>query len=144
MDSGDERRTDVANEALEMQPSAGGTARRIFERLPAHIEVHVNSSSDHNFYTGFTQNISEGGLFIATSNISPLGTQLEFTFTLHPDPESITVRGVVRWIRESHDFTEMPPGMGVMFHDVNPIAKARMDDFIRRRRESIFYDDEEL
>ncbi len=104
----------------------------------------MNSSSDHNFYTGFTQNISEGGLFVATSNIAPLGTNLEFTFTLHPDPESITVRGVVRWIRESHDFTELPPGMGVMFSDVDAIASDRINEFIGRRRESIFYDDEEL
>ncbi len=104
----------------------------------------MNSTSDHNFYTGFTQNISEGGLFVATSNIQKIGSQLAFTFTLHPDPDPITVEGVVRWIRPHSEFNESPAGMGVMFHALDPLAKARIDEFIRRRRESIFFDDEDL
>ncbi len=134
----------MANQALAMQPSSDAASRRRHERLPAALEVHVNATSEHNFYTGFTQNISEGGLFVATSQIHELGAQLEFTFTLHPDPDPITVRGVVRWMRESHGFTDGPAGMGVMFTEVSELAKARINDFIRRRRESIFYDDEEL
>ncbi len=34
------------------------------------LEVKVDLESDHNFYTGLTQNISAGGLFIATSALN--------------------------------------------------------------------------
>ena len=33
------------------------------------LEVKVDLESDHNFYTGLTQNISAGGLFIATHHL---------------------------------------------------------------------------
>lgn len=134
----------MASEALALQPSSDAAARRRHERLPTALEVHVNSTSEHNFYTGFTQNISEGGLFVATSNIQPIGSQLTFKFTLHPDPDEITVEGTVRWVREHSQFNESPAGMGVMFSAIDPLARARINDFIRRRRESIFFDDEDL
>ena len=33
------------------------------------LEVKVDLESDHNFYTGLTQNISSGGVFIATHHL---------------------------------------------------------------------------
>ncbi len=111
-------------------------------RLPVTVEVHVTTTSDHNFYTGFTSNISEGGIFVATSQICNLGTELDFTFTLEPDPNPITIRGIVRWIREDNQFTVgLNPGMGVQFLDLDEASQERVNAFISRRRDSIFYDD---
>lgn len=119
---------------------AAGASRRRHERLP--IEIEVNLTSDHNFYTAFTQNVSEGGLFVATNEILPIGTVLEFSFTLAPDPSPIAVRGRVRWTREETDFTsDVPPGMGIEFIDLAPDVQRRINEFIQRQRESLFYDD---
>lgn len=109
-------------------------------RLDLQIEVDINS--EHNFYTGFTRNISEGGLFIATSQIHDLGTILDFTFTLHPDPEPIKVRGKVRWVREFNQFTDdMPCGIGIQFIDLDEPTRNRIDRFMSQLRDSLFYDD---
>ncbi len=116
------------------------TPGRTHRRVPFSVEVSLES--EHNFYTGFTQNISSGGLFIATHTIQPIGSVIEFTFTLDPYPEKLTVRGEVRWIREGSDLTsDMPAGMGVQFTDLHPTLADRINKFIDRQRETIFFDE---
>ncbi len=116
--------------------------KRRYERLPVELEGEVSAASDHNFYTGFTQNISEGGLFIATSHLHPLGTPLEFSFTLDDGPEPIQARGLVRWVREPEAQSPMPTGMGVEFESLSAAELKRVQAYIARRRETIFYDDD--
>ncbi len=114
---------------------------REHERLPCALQVSVSSSSEHNFYTGFTQNISEGGIFVSTSQLLDVGTELAFEFVVDPDPEPIHVTGVVRWVREATEFTkDVPPGMGIMFTNLTPEVSRSINDFIKRRRDSIFMD----
>ena len=48
--------------------------RRQFVRHAYETEVSLESGS--NFYTGLTQDLSAGGLFIATHQILPLGSSL--------------------------------------------------------------------
>lgn len=116
------------------------TPQRRHARVP--FEVEVNVESDHNFYTGFTQNISEGGLFIATSRLLALGSKIQFSFRFSGSSEPVSIYGVVRWIREHSPMTEdAPAGMGVQFVDLAPAVAAQIDQFIRRQRDTIFYDD---
>ena len=46
------------------------------------LEVTVDLESDHNFYTGLTQNISSGGVFIATHHLRKIGDRITLKFTL--------------------------------------------------------------
>ena len=46
------------------------------------LEVQVDLESDHNFYTGLTQNISAGGLFIATNVLRRIGDRITLKFSL--------------------------------------------------------------
>jgi uncharacterized protein (TIGR02266 family) len=116
------------------------TPQRRHARVP--FEVEVNVESDHNFYTGFTQNISEGGLFIATTKLLPMGAKVAFAFRFDPKVEPLSVYGVVRWLRESSPLTDdAPPGMGVQFVDLPPATVEKINNFIRRHRDTIFYDD---
>ncbi len=117
-----------------------GIQRRRFERLA--VEIEVNLTSDHNFYTAFTQNISEGGLFVATTRLMPVGTPIEFSFTLHPDPEPIQVTGRVKWVRDPVLYNrDTVPGMGIEFGVLDPRLQKRINDFIVRTRDSLFYDE---
>ena len=65
------------------------------------LEVKVDLESDHNFYTGLTQNISSGGVFIATSAIRKIGDRITLKFSLPGTNETLAVETEVRWIREN-------------------------------------------
>src|SRR4029079_19692672 len=44
------------------------------------LEIKVDLESEHNFYTGLTQNISAGGLFIATHHLRRIGDRITLKF----------------------------------------------------------------
>lgn len=115
--------------------------RRTGERVA--IDVEVTMTSDHNFYTGFTQDISEGGLFIASHDILPVGT--EMTFSLKLGKGVVSCGGIVRWVREPSPYLDgVPPGMGVEFINLAPNVGAAINAFIDGRRDSIFFDDDPI
>src|SRR5687767_4203952 len=80
---------------------------------------HPQVESETNFYMGLTENLSEGGLFIATHVLKPLGTQIEVSFKLPGAPDSIKVTGTVRWLREYSPTSDTSPGMGVRFEQID-------------------------
>lgn len=99
----------------------------------------VGFASDSNFYTGFTEDISEGGLFVATVMLQPLGSQVELTFTL-PNDEEITAFGVVRWLRNPRDeHPDCVPGMGIQFEALPSTALESIREYVALR-EPIFYE----
>ncbi|MBN2800974.1 MAG: TIGR02266 family protein [Deltaproteobacteria bacterium] len=105
------------------------------------ITVEVSVTSENNFYTGFTSDVSEGGVFIAGMNMLPIGAPMQFELKLGKG--SVLVEGVVRWVREHSDFVEAPPGMGVEFINLPPAVAQKINEFMALRRESIFYDDDD-
>jgi uncharacterized protein (TIGR02266 family) len=107
------------------------------------VEVAVDLESDTNFYTGLTQNISTGGLFIATQNIKRVGERIHLKFALPGGPAPIECETEVRWIRENTSLlrTDGSPGMGVRFIDMSPKDAEAIERFLQGR-ESLFYDDE--
>ena len=108
------------------------------------LEVKVDLESDHNFYTGLTQNISAGGLFIATHHLRRIGDLITLNFTLPGSDKQIAVETEVRWIRENTALMRADggTGMGVRFINLSAEAKAAIDAFLQSR-ESLYYDDEE-
>lgn len=110
---------------------------RVHPRLA--VAVDVSMHTEHNFYTGLTENLSEGGLFIATYEVPALGTEIELTISLPRHPPIKTL-GVVRWHREYNKFTsDLAPGIGVQFLT---LAQADHDAIIRfiREREPLLYE----
>ena len=107
------------------------------------LEVKVDLESDHNFYTGLTQNISAGGLFIATNAIRKIGDRITLKFSLPGTAEPVAVETEVRWIRENSALhkIEGASGMGVRFVNLSPLAAAAIQKFLEDR-DSLYYDDE--
>ena len=107
------------------------------------LEVKVDLESDHNFYTGLTQNISSGGLFIATNAIRKIGDRITLKFSLPGTTETLAVETEVRWIRENSALhkVEGATGMGVRFVNLSPVAAATIQKFVESRY-SLYYDDE--
>jgi uncharacterized protein (TIGR02266 family) len=121
-----------------LPPPRSGPEARIHNR--AKLRVQVDFESDHNFFTGFSSDISEGGLFVATVNIQPLGSPVEVAFAL-PTGEQIMARGVVKWIREASDRDmSTHPGMGIQFEQLADDAREAVHGFITQR-DPIFYDE---
>src|SRR5258708_4324607 len=112
---------------------------RVQRRTP--LEVEVGFETDSTFYTGWSGNISEGGLFVATHVVRPIGSRLQLTLTLPVCPEPIRVAGAVRWIREFHENNDVPPGMGIRFEEMPASDLEVVQGFVARRA-PLFFDDE--
>ena len=119
-------------------PAAAAPPGRTGARIP--LQTQVDLSSDSNVFTGFSTNLSEGGLFVATVNVLPVGTPVDLTFTL-PGNTRVSVHGEVRWTRELDDRTpETFPGVGVRFVELSPEAAQALRRFVTER-EPLFYPD---
>ncbi|MES1206092.1 MAG: TIGR02266 family protein [Pseudomonadota bacterium] len=107
------------------------------------LEIAVDLESDSNFYTGLTQNISSGGLFIATHQIKRVGDHVRLKFSLPGSPRPLEVDTEVRWIRENSSLhrTDGASGMGVRFINMSP-EDAQLISIFLENRDSLFYDDE--
>lgn len=124
-------------------PAAAPSARKP-QRSSARVKMQaaVDFTSDNNFFAGFSANISDGGLFVATVNLLPLGTEVDLSFSL-PSGERIEARGVVQWVREVND--QLPdafPGMGVQFAQLQPAAQNAITQFLAHRDPLFFADAE--
>lgn len=128
-----------AGAKMAATPNVG--QQRVAERYD--LEIQVDLESDTNFYTGLTQNISTGGLFIATHQIKRVGDRVRLRFTVPGANRPIECETEVRWIRENSSLhrTDGSPGMGVRFIDLAPDDAAAIQHFIQNR-DSLFYDDE--
>ena len=104
------------------------------------LEVEVGLETDNNFYTGLTQDISNGGLFVATSVLYRVGQHITVRFTLPGRREPIRAETEVRWLRDPHTMrTELPGGIGLRFVELETEAQTAITDFLKRR-DSLYYD----
>ncbi|HEX4629259.1 MAG TPA: PilZ domain-containing protein, partial [Gemmatimonadales bacterium] len=106
-------------------------ARRRSERLSAELEVSL--FSDSNFYVGFTENVSEGGLFVATYLTRPLGSAVEICARIPGRTEPLIVRGTVRWLREYSPTSDGYPGMGIQFDTISERDQSDIAAFLVTR-----------
>lgn len=104
------------------------------------LDVNIGFQSETNFYTGFSGDISDGGIFVATYDVLPQGTAITVSFVL-PDGHLVHAQGRVRWIREplAHD-SDLQPGMGVAFEDLSGEDREAIHMFTSIR-EPLFHDD---
>jgi len=104
------------------------------------LKVYVGFNSEHNFYAGFTQNISAGGLFIATHQPLDVGRQVELLFHVPTKKGPLRTRGVVAWVREYGEATsDVSPGMGIRFVDLSEEDTEAIRSFLQAR-EPLFID----
>jgi uncharacterized protein (TIGR02266 family) len=104
------------------------------------LEAKVGVSSETNFYVGFSGEIAEGGVFVATYNTLDVGSLAVVTVTL-PGGYEFRVPGYVHFVRDPMDMTdESEPGMGVKFEQLPSENRELILRFIRKRA-PMFYDD---
>lgn len=115
-----------------------GPERRNFLRVP--IRVEVNLRNENTFFTGFTENISEGGLFIATEAPHDIGDRLNITLSLMGDAPT-TQQVTVRWIRPVGAIGGLPAGVGVQFDELAAQRLSDLQEFIdSQAKDTLFFD----
>jgi len=84
--------------------------------------------------------ISEGGVFVATHQIFPIGTK--FRMILFLGKEKLEIDSLVVWVRgeDSSMISGEEPGMGLKFIKLDERSYAVISEFIKKR-EPILYDD---
>jgi uncharacterized protein (TIGR02266 family) len=129
----------AASEAgSSLRPS---TTPRRREHSRFSVDLDVTVTSEHNFYAGFVENMSVGGIFIATHQLKPVGERIEFSVHLPGAEEPIRGAGVVRWVRVYSEASNVPPGMGIRFDPLGPAAVQAIETFLAQR-EPLFYDED--
>jgi uncharacterized protein (TIGR02266 family) len=99
-------------------------------------EFAVEFEHQTHFFAGLSQDISTGGLFIATYCTLPVGTVLRLRFEL-PDGTEIVAGGRVCWLRET-DTSEARPGMGIELTELSPQALQKITIFCETRPPMLF------
>jgi uncharacterized protein (TIGR02266 family) len=108
--------------------------RRIAQRF--HVDLELTLQSETTIWIGHAENVSDGGVFVASKELKPIGTEIEMTLKL-PGENVLPVWavGTVVWIREtSGSNADAPLGMGIQFRLIADEALRRIRDFIRERQ----------
>jgi uncharacterized protein (TIGR02266 family) len=105
------------------------------------VELDVSLGSDHNFYVGFVENMSAGGVFIATHMLRAVGEVFDLAIHIPSSDAMISGSGEVRWVREYSERSNVPPGMGVRFIHLEPGSLEAIEQYLARR-EPIFFDED--
>jgi uncharacterized protein (TIGR02266 family) len=104
------------------------------------VEANVGASSETNFYVGFSGEISEGGVFVATYSTLDVGALTTLHVTL-PGGFEFKVPGRVHFVRDPMDMSDdAEPGMGVKFEALSAEHRDLILRFVRTRA-PMFYDD---
>ncbi|HEY3595130.1 MAG TPA: TIGR02266 family protein [Polyangiaceae bacterium] len=134
-----ESRAETLSERTESGTLDAGATRRQHAR--SEVELEVTLESEHNFYLGLTENLSEGGLFIATHTLRPMGSKVTVSLKLPNSPEPINATGTVRWVRQYSETSDTGPGMGVRFEELPPQQVNVIRDFLAARA-PLFHDED--
>ena len=103
------------------------------------MEAKITLRSQTNFFVGFSENISEGGIFITTQSPPDIGDMIEVDIPLIDGSETIAVKGVVRWHRFMANGN--PSGCGVQFTEIPEGAENLLQNMITLlQKEPLFID----
>lgn len=128
----------VGNAATVAAVPKAPKAPVVFTGTREKLEANLGATTESNFFVGFSGEISEGGVFIATYATFPVGTAVEVLVTLPGGYES-TIPGTVRFVRDPMDM-DSEPGVGVRFEKLTAEQRELVLRFIRKRP-PLFFDD---
>jgi uncharacterized protein (TIGR02266 family) len=115
--------------AVSTQPE--DDERRLFRRLAAGVHVSYHGvplrRQEREYLKVVAENVSLGGMFLATRHTLPVGTTIELEF--HPrddDGRTVRAKAVVCWRRRWRD----PCGMGLRFVEFTALGARRLESWI--------------
>jgi len=100
------------------------------------LQVGIGLHSDSQIFVGFSEDLSDGGVFVATQQRLPPGSPVVLDMDL-PTGARISCRGRVAWVREGCELHR--PGVGVAFEELTAADRDAILAF-SRDRPPLFYD----
>lgn len=104
----------------------------------AFIKLRVEYRGKHFWQMVEAQDISAGGMFIATDKVEPPKTKIEVMFELGKEENKKTIHaeGAVAWSRTEAIKDEkgeiVPAGMGIMFTKITPaLSKNTINELVK-------------
>ncbi len=110
--------------------SPQGADRRRHERVP--LKIPVDYTSVDAFFTEFSSNVNEGGMFVEMEDAPELGSQVQLQFDLPGYEESIQVEGRVAWTSDGKDGSA--PGVGIEFQNLPDDVRDTINRVVRKLR----------
>ncbi len=128
----------IAKDKKETKTRAAGKKRdithRVLDRRTStryRVKMQVDYCSGENFLYSYIDNISEVGIFIATTSPLLPGTPIKLRFSPQGETRSFEVNGEVVWINPYHpDGENINPGMGIRFVGLTEEQKHKIQELI--------------
>ena len=106
------------------------------ENLPL-VRIQLRYPDEATFIARFAPNVTRGGIFLASRNPIPAGSNLRFEVCLIQGPPILAGAGKVTWVRE---FDPKEPqrahGMGVQFTALDPGSRLILDRLLEQKAAS--------
>ncbi len=105
------------------------------------VEANIGATTESNFFVGFSGEIAQGGVFLATYEVLAPGTGVDVLVTL-PGNFEFRANGWVRFVRDPFDLSQegSEPGMGIQFENLDAHSRELALRFVKKRA-PMFYDD---
>jgi uncharacterized protein (TIGR02266 family) len=130
----------IAPARVPSSPPPAATPAAIATGPRETVEANLGASSETNFYVGFSGEISEGGVFVATYTTFEVGALATVHISL-PGGFEFKVPGRVQFVRDPMDMSEdAEPGMGIKFEALAADQRELILRFVRKRA-PMFFDD---
>ena len=135
---GEEQEMREAVEADQVYQAAIEEDRR--RQVRVGLQADVTGSSQTNFFSGLSEDISDGGVFVATMSPPPIGDPVQLKVTVNGDAtRTVIVKGEVRWHRTEEDGTTS--GCGIQFVDVDAAAAEAIAGLVKAAtQDPLFWD----
>lgn len=124
---GEQAMASVIVEGQQPEPTQIELERRKTERT--RLVVRVEYSTVDEFFSEFSRDINQGGIFIETTRPLSLGSEVMMRFNLPGGDQTIETIGHV--VRISLGDAEEPPGMGLEFEQLHHDDRSRIDRLVR-------------
>ena len=105
-------------------------AQRALPRIPLKLRVNMEFEKFSGFISEYSENVSEGGMFIKTATPRQMGSVFAIEFKLKDDYKLIQGWGEVVWVREKTETPDKPAGMGIRFLDIDQSSKELIRNII--------------
>ncbi|MCB9557510.1 MAG: PilZ domain-containing protein [Deltaproteobacteria bacterium] len=106
----------------------GATQSRQHQRVEYHAYLELKALGSTAPIFGQSINVSQGGIFVAASDLIRVGAELSFRLPLLPEDEPL--RGRVAWVRSRAAGRSKPRGMGISFVDLTTVGERQLRHFI--------------
>lgn len=93
------------------------------------VRFRVEGSASGRTFSGYTKNISRGGLLLECGEMID-GNRVELDLPILPGKSTLTVNGEI--VRTDHDAVKDCYYLGVQFQNITQEIRSAVDDFIKR------------